>query len=343
MEGTQMSGKRFVLTGVRTAGVEAFRPPTGPGFGECIIRIEHSLVSPGTELLSYRSYKGPEPFCPGYTAVGRVEQAGSGMEHMAVDKPMFFFSTLADMTGCHASHKRVQRDAIWVPIPEKLETAKACYARMINVAMTPFCHLTAKSAGYALIVGLGLVGNIAGQIARIKGYRVIGSDPDAARRQRALDVGFDEVIDPNAGDAVAGVKRLTEGQGANLTINATGAAATFMMSVEATAAGGEVSTLGGARGEAMVNLSELLHKHVQGRQVTLRGGWEVLLPRTAAAGSQTPSTQENLAIAMRWLAESRINVEALWTHRIKPEEMAEAYAALDRGDAAYQGVTVDWR
>jgi len=338
-----MTGTRFVLLGGEKTEVQPFEIPQEVGFGECLLRVEHSLISPGTEMLVFRSYAGTAVYCPGYTAVGRIVKHGGGIGEAFVDKPVFFFPVLEDMNGCHASHKLVKRDAIWVAVPEGLDPAKACYARMINVAMTPFCHLDPRTSGFALIVGLGIVGNLAAQIAEVRGFTVIGVDPDAARRKRAENMGVAHLIDPAAGDTVARVKELTEGQGANLTINATGAASTFMTSVEATATGGEVSTLGGARGEATINLADLLNRHVQGRHITLRGGWEVMLPRTPSPGNRTPSTQDNLHTAMRWLNDGTINVDALWTHRLNPGALPEAYRAIRQSNPPYMGVTIDWR
>lgn len=334
-----MNGKRLMFTGERQSKIETFEPSAQLGWGECMLRVSHSLISPGTELAMYREARA-QAMCPGYTAVGQVVRAGEGLESLAGQR-VFCFPVLSDSTHCHASHKRVAREGILLPLPEGMDPGQACFARMINVALTPYAHLDASIAGWAVVVGLGLVGNIAAQLARLKGFNVIGLDPDAARRKRAQDVGVGLTLDPGAGDVVAEVKRLTGGRGANLTINATGVAATFGTAISCTADGGELSTLGGARGEATMSLTDFL-RQVQFRHVTVRGGWEMTLPRRSSPALQTPSTEAHLAQALAWLKEGRIDVRPLWTHTIRPDALPDAYRALDKADPGYLGVVVDW-
>lgn len=335
-----MKDRRLVFTGLRKSEIREFDLPAELVWGECRLRISHSLISPGTELSMFRTER-TEPFAPGYTAAGVVEACGDGLDKALPGQTVFCFPVLEDSIQCHATRKRVARDALLMPIPAGMDPGKSCFARMINVAITPFCHLDPHITGTALVVGLGLVGNLAGQIARVKGFRVIGMDHDARRRQRALDAGLDVVIDPSAGNPADQVRALTEGRGAMLTINATGVAATFPAALEATANGGELSTLGGARGQASTDLSAFLH-HIQFRHVTLRGGWEMLLPRRSVPADRVPSTEDNLRQALEWLRTDTLRLGPLWTHTIRPSDLPAAYIALDRADPAYLGVVVNW-
>jgi len=336
-----MLGKRWAITGPEQGELLEFSVPTSLDFGEVLLDISHSLISPGTEISMYSGHAGGEPIFPGYTAVGTVAGAAEGIDPELHGRQVFIFPALRDSIHCHATHKVVARDAILIPVPEGLDGATACFARMINVALTPFSHVEPRSTGTALIVGLGLVGNIAAQIARLRGYRVIGVDPDLRRRERAQQVGIEQLIDPGQCDLVAAVREQTGGRGAMLTINATGVAATFMTAIEATADGGELSTLGGARRDAGHDLQRFLH-HIQFRHVTVRGGWEMTLPRRAAAANRTPSSEENLALAMSWLQSGTIDLKPIWTHTIAPAALPEAFAALRRADPDYLGVVVDW-
>jgi len=337
-----MLGQRLAIVGLLKSEIQSFEVPDVLSSGELVLRISHSLVSPGTEMLSYRSKGGGLPLYPGYTAVGVIER-GLGVDPGLLGRAVFLFPAFTDQSHCHASHKVVRAGAIFVPLPDQLDPGKATFARLINVALTPFAHLPPRTRTTALVVGLGLVGNLVAQIAQLRGYMVIGVDPSEQRRASARVVGVQHTIDPvSECGMVEQVKYLTDGRGADLTVNATGSAATFMTSIEATASGGELSTLGGARGEAMVDLSKFL-THVQSRHVTVRCGWEMLLPRTPAHASSTVSTQENLQQAMRWLVDDVIKVGPLWSHAIKPSQLPETYDAFHHADPAYMGVVVDWR
>ena len=337
-----MPAKRLALVAAEKTLIQEIDPPANPAWGQAILRISHSIISPGTEISVYRGYTGTAARGMGYTAVGVIESHGGGIDPSLVGKPVFLFPAHVDHKECHASHKLVERDAIYLPLPAGLDGGKACFARLINVALTPFCHIDAKIAGSCLVVGLGLVGNLAAQVANLRGVRTVGVDPDPTRRQRAKDAGIEHTIDANAPDVVAQVQALTDGKGAMLTINATGIASTFPMSLKATASGGELSTLGAARGHGGMDIGEFLNE-VQSRHITIRGGWEIMIPRNPIPAARVPSTEENLRLALRWLVEDKIKVDPLWTHRIKPEEMPAAYIALAKSDPAYLGVTVDWR
>lgn len=70
----------------------------------------------------------------------------------------------------------------------------------------------------AVICGAGIMGLLHVQLAKLKGARVIVSEPDAARRQRALDMGADYAIDPTSQDIVKFIMSVTE-KGADVVFN----------------------------------------------------------------------------------------------------------------------------
>jgi threonine dehydrogenase-like Zn-dependent dehydrogenase len=229
-----------------------------------------------------------------------------------------------------------------VVLPGDLAPDKACFARLTNVAMTPFCNASKKTGGILAVLGLGLVGNLTGQVGRLKGFEVIGLEMDPGRAERALACGFDHVIDPSKGDAVEGVRELTGGRGADLVVNATGLTAVFPDSVQMAADGGEISTLGGFRGEFQTDLQPIIGR-IHSRHLVLRGGWELQLPMRSAPAQECSSTQMNLRDAMRWLASGAIDLKHIWSHTIKPIEMQTAYECLNAKDENYLGVIVDWQ
>lgn len=67
-----------------------------------------------------------------------------------------------------------------------------------------------------VVIGAGIMGAFHIQLAKLRGARVIVSEPDPVRRQIARDMGADILLDPSKGDTVNQVKQLTEGRGANV-------------------------------------------------------------------------------------------------------------------------------
>lgn len=79
---------------------------------------------------------------------------------------------------------------------------------------------TLKKGDWVVISGSGGgLGHIGVQIAaRMRGYRVIGIDAGASKKQVTLDSGADAFIDYKEEDVEAKVKSLTGGEGAHATI-----------------------------------------------------------------------------------------------------------------------------
>ncbi len=72
-----------------------------------------------------------------------------------------------------------------------------------------------------VVIGGGTMGLLHVMVARLRGARVIVSEPMAERRKKALQLGASNVIDPIHTDAVAEVLSLTEGRGAAAVFNTT--------------------------------------------------------------------------------------------------------------------------
>jgi 2-desacetyl-2-hydroxyethyl bacteriochlorophyllide A dehydrogenase len=340
-----MTARRLHFHGQKRATVDPFAPPAlKPGDGYRI-DVHHSLISPGTEMLAYRNAGSwNPPFAPGYTCTGRVVEAAPGMDASLVGKLVYLFPGDKEQMACHASQKVTAADALLVPLPEGVDPAAACFARMVNIVLTPFavaqCH---RPGGAVLVIGLGLVGQFAVQVAKLKRLPVIAVDTDPDRRDRATGSGADVVLDPAAGDLVEAVKQHTQGRGADLAINASGVTATFLPAIRATATGGELSTLGSARTPSEADDLRAFLVEIQNRHITVRGGWEMLLPRRTAPASPVSSTESHLTIALQWIRDGRIRLAPVWTHRLDPDDVPAAYAAIDQRDTSYLGVTIKWK
>lgn len=89
-----------------------------------------------------------------------------------------------------------------------------------------------------LVIGGGAMGLLHVMAARLKGARVILSEPLEERRKKALDLGCNDVIDPIHTNAVNEVKRLTGGRGATVVFNTTASPIVAKQAVEMTEPGG---------------------------------------------------------------------------------------------------------
>ncbi|TXI01863.1 MAG: acyltransferase domain-containing protein, partial [Rhizobium sp.] len=120
-----------------------------------------------------------------------------------------------------STHVRVRRDGV-TKLPERMETVAA--------ATVPVAFLTAYYAmvelgriqpGETILIhgAAGGVGLAALQIAKLKGAKVIATAGTNEKRGFLEMLGADHVLDSRSLDFVAGVRRLTGGEGVDLVLN----------------------------------------------------------------------------------------------------------------------------
>ena len=90
-----MKARRCVLPGSCVCQLEDFDLPDAPPRGGYLMEIHASLISPGTELGSYRrTGGGGRPYPVGYTAAGRIVAADGAADqalfHQACDDVVLF-------------------------------------------------------------------------------------------------------------------------------------------------------------------------------------------------------------------------------------------------------------
>lgn len=117
------------------------------------------------------------------------------------------------------------------------------------------------------VFGAGHLGLWMLQAARMQhAALVVVVEPDEGRRAVATRLGADVVIDPDAEDAVAHVQSLTEGRGADVTLEGSSSTRAQREAVLAVRRGGRVVVSGLERGDAEVSIPQV-PLALQSRQV----------------------------------------------------------------------------
>jgi L-iditol 2-dehydrogenase len=108
------------------------------------------------------------------------------------------------------------------------------------------------------IMGGGAIGLLGGEAALIRGAgRVIVVEPLAARRQKALDMGF-EVIDPATQDPALTLREMTGGLGVDRVIEAAGVPATLRWALASLRKGGRIAAVGIPTKDVEINVRDLV-------------------------------------------------------------------------------------
>ena len=109
------------------------------------------------------------------------------------------------------------------------------------------------------IMGLGLVGNMAGQLFTAAGMDVIGIDLIDERLRIAERCGIKHTINPKKEDLEERIREFTDGEGCEVTVEAIGNPSTVMACCRITKRLGEVILLGSPRGTYKADVTKILN------------------------------------------------------------------------------------
>ena len=124
--------------------------------------------------------------------------------------------------------------------PEETSFEKMAFTEPLACVVNSLDRVNIKFGDDVVVIGGGTMGLLHVLLAKLKGARVILSEPMEERRQKALSLGCDDVINPMEVDAVEGVKALTQGRGGIVVFNTTAIPAIAAQAVEMTAPTGTV-------------------------------------------------------------------------------------------------------
>ena len=325
-------------------------PVPEPGPGQLLLRMGASTIC-GSDLRAiYREHLGVgaeayQGVVGGHEPCGQVVEAGPGVTTFGPGDRVVVYhiagcGSCADcMAGydisCTSSRRAAygwQRDGghaefilveerSLVRLPDELSYLDgASVACSVGTAYEALCRIDVGGRDALLVTGLGPVGLAAGMLGKAMGATtVIGVDIAPERRDLAVSVGaVDEAIP--AEDAVAEVRRLTQGHGTETAIDCSGSPAGRATAIEGARRWGRVAMVGEG-GRLDVDVSQtLIH-----RNLTVLGSWVTSRWRTG----------ELLERLVRW----RLHPEVLVTHRYPLDRVAEAYQVADSGVAGKVAVT----
>ena len=217
-------GRNLLLEGPRQLAL-ADEPSRPLQPGEIRLRALRSAISHGTELNLYRGTSpfgdrafdrelrafvpapdaGAFPQRLGYELVAEVAEAADGVTGLAPGDVVHAGAphgeeAVLDVAAARAASYPLD------PLPPELPPARALFASVGAVALQAVHDARPHLGDHVAVIGLGAIGLITVQMARLAGAtRVTAVDLDAGRRQLALALGADAALDPRAAQAGTGV------------------------------------------------------------------------------------------------------------------------------------------
>jgi S-(hydroxymethyl)mycothiol dehydrogenase len=169
------------------------------------------------------------------------------------------------------------------------------------------------------VIGCGGVGDGAILGARLAGARtIIAVDPDSRKRAWARELGATHSVDPSRTDAVDQIRELTEGNGADVVIEAVGRPETYKQAFYARDLAGTVVLVGVPTPDMQLELPLL---DVFGRGGTLKSSWY---------GDCLPTRDFPMLVDLH--LQGRLPLEKFVSETIALDDIEEAFAKMQRGE-----------
>jgi threonine dehydrogenase-like Zn-dependent dehydrogenase len=333
-----MESLTVVFTGQER--VELRQEPVGqPGPGQVLIRTSKTLISSGTECICYQRNFAPGthwdqwvkyPFYPGYSSVGEVLAVGSAVEGIISGQRVASRSrhaqfVLADARRC-------------VPVPDDVTDEEATWFGLACIVQNGVRRATHVLGDDVVVIGLGQLGQLVVQYARLGGARrIIAVDPAEARLVLAKNSGATSVLALNAGEALQVVADLTEGRLADVVYDVTGHPAVFPAALTLARRFGTVLLLGDAGSPD----SQHLTGDVVTRGLRIVGAHDSNPPATSSDHAYWSHAQM-ASLFFTYVSRRQMDVASLISHRFDARETAAAYTLLVTQRSAAMGVLLDW-
>jgi len=222
------------------------------------------------------------------------------------------------------------------PVPEQVPLSDACFATLGSIAMNAVRTANITLGDVVAVIGLGVVGQLVAQLAKLQGGVVVAIDlkPDRVEVAQRLgaDYGMDNLLARDSIDAV------TRGKGADCVIVAAASktSAPAQQALQICRDRGRIVVVGAVGLEFPWN--DMYVKEVQ-----------LFMARAYGPGSYDPAYEQhnrdypisyvrwtenrNMEEFLRLLAAKRVSVEPLVTHQFDLDEAPRAYQTILDGSS----------
>ncbi|MFC7303413.1 bi-domain-containing oxidoreductase [Streptomyces monticola] len=344
-------------------------PVPGCKPGGVLVRSGYSLISTGTELMkvseagmsmlakarsrpdqvakvmqsvatngvpaTYRKVMGKlDSYTPlGYSLCGVVEQVGAGIDDVKV----------GDLVACAGNEHALHAELNWVPknlytpVPDGLAPRHAAFGTVGSIALQGVRRGEPQLGETALVIGLGLIGQLVVQLLAASGVRVVGADPDPERCALAARLGAAACGDPASAAVEAAVAELTDGHGVDQVYLAAGGGSNQPVELAAKLSRdrGRVVDIGKCRLDLPWNAYYEKELDVRFSRSYGPGRYD---PEYELEGRDYPigyvrwTERRNLACFLDLLARGSVDVEPLVSHVAAFDDAVQTYQRLKDGE-----------
>lgn len=347
-----MQSRNIVFTGKDQ--VELYKQPVRePEPSEVLIKATKTLISTGTEgiCLSHLFEPGSHwdqwvtyPFHPGYSMVGQVVAVGRDVEgihegdRFAVPEPHQEYVTVP------ITKRNPQNGFLTVPtsefysVPDGISDEEATWFGLASIVQNGVRRAGHTLGDVVVIIGLGLLGQLVVQYVRLLGAQQIFAIGVSERRlAMAHEHGATVTLAMEAHDARMHILNLTDGAGADVVYDVTGAAPVFSVSLTMLRRFGRLVLLG----DTGTPSEQRLTGDVVTKALSIVGAHDTNPPAISTDHAHW-SKRCMVELFFTYLLRGDMRVSDLVTHHYSPLDAPEAYRMLREERATAMGVLFDW-
>ena len=272
----------------------------------------------------------------GYSSAGVVLACGQGVEELAPGDRVA-------SNGPHASVVCVPRN-LCARVPEAVSSEHAAFAVVGSIALQGVRLAAVELGGTALVIGLGLIGQITVALLRAAGVRVLGTDPDQWKCEMARRMGAEVA---RGGLTAAEVEALTGGLGAD-----------SVLITASTDSNGPIELAAGAvRKKGRIVLVGVVGLQLDRRPFYFKE-CELVVSCSYGPGRYDPhyeergidypaayvrwTEQRNIQAVLDLMAAGSLDVSPLVTHRFPVAQAPDAYDLVESGREPYLGIVLEF-
>ncbi len=288
----------------------------------------------GKESVSYFTGAAAKfPVRTGYSSSGIVEEIGEKVTSVKVgDRVAMYWST-------HSKYNVMDENNVVKIIDDSISFEEAALLHVANFPMAAVRKTRVELGESALVMGLGLLGQISVKLYKAAGaVPIVAVDPIKERREEAIKNGADFAFDPYEPDFAKKVKEVTNG-GVNACIEVTGVGAGLDGALDCMARYGRVALLGCTRNS---DFSINYYQKVHGPGISLIGAHTLARPERESSPAYFTHRDDMIA-SMKLILGGRLSLGDMVKETHKPENCAEVYDRLVNDKNFPTVVQFDWR
>ena len=283
-----------------------------------------------------------EPFPLGYSAAGVIVEVGKMVRDFSVaDKVAIAGTGYAN----HAEYNFVPEN-LCMKIPEKetdeyLDFEEAAFCMLGGIAIQGVREAQLTFGEKVTVIGLGLLGLLTIQILKAGGCEVVGIDIDERKCQLAKELGCEEVFT----DQQSLIKNYEDRINAVLITAATKDSSPLRSAQKVARQKGKIVLVGDC--DIQLERKYFWDKELEFK-VSKAAGPGILDENYENRGIDYPigyirwPEKKNMEYFLKLVAENKVNVKKLITHRFPINEAVSAYKMLLEGKESYIGVILEY-